>query len=137
TENPDPLAAIRHLQQLHSAPLDTGLLREAVSTVRDAGVTTAVRVSPQHAPELTPALLEAGVEILVVHGTIISAEHVAQVDSDGAAREPLNLKTFIAELDIPVIAGGVHDHRTALHLMRTGAAGVIVGYGSAAGATTT
>lgn len=136
-EDPDPYAAVRHLQQLHSAPLDSGLLGEAVAQVRDAGVTTAVRVSPQHAPELTPALLAAGVEILVVHGTIISAEHVAQVDADGTQREPLNLKTFIADLDVPVIAGGVHDHRTALHLMRTGAAGVIVGYGSAAGATTT
>ncbi|MGV9824414.1 MULTISPECIES: GuaB3 family IMP dehydrogenase-related protein [unclassified Gordonia (in: high G+C Gram-positive bacteria)] len=132
TTDPDPQAAIRHLQDLHRAPLDTGLLAEAVAFVRDAGVTTAVRVSPQHAPELTPALLAAGVEILVVHGTIISAEHVAR-DTD----EPLNLKTFIADLDVPVIAGGVHDHRTALHLMRTGAAGVIVGYGSAAGATTT
>jgi len=136
-EDPDPYAAVRHLQKLHAAPLDSGLLAEAVSQVREAGVTTAVRVSPQHAPELTPALLAAGVEILVVHGTIISAEHVAQVDSEGATREPLNLKTFIADLDIPVIAGGVHDHRTALHLMRTGAAGVIVGYGSATGATTT
>ncbi|MFT4124752.1 MAG: GuaB3 family IMP dehydrogenase-related protein [Gordonia sp. (in: high G+C Gram-positive bacteria)] len=135
--DPDPYAAVRYLQQLHAAPLDAGLLGEAVAQVRDAGVTTAVRVSPQHAPELTPVLLAAGVELLVVHGTIISAEHVAQADSSGAAREPLNLKTFIAELDIPVIAGGVHDHRTALHLMRTGAAGVIVGYGSAAGATTT
>ena len=134
--DPDPYAAVRHLQKLHAAPLDSGLLAEAVAQVRDAGVTTAVRVSPQHAPELTPALLKAGVELLVVHGTIISAEHVAQVDGEGA-REPLNLKTFIADLDIPVIAGGVHDHRTALHLMRTGAAGVIVGYGSATGATTT
>ncbi|MFW0796111.1 GuaB3 family IMP dehydrogenase-related protein [Gordonia sp. CPCC 205515] len=138
TESLDPMAPIRHLQQLHSAPLDTGLLREAVASVRDAGVTTAVRVSPQHALELTPALLEAGVEILVVHGTIISAEHVERADpAGGGTREPLNLKTFIADLDIPVIAGGVHDHRTALHLMRTGAAGVIVGYGSASGATTT
>ncbi|MBD0861980.1 GuaB3 family IMP dehydrogenase-related protein [Gordonia sp. zg691] len=135
--DPDPYAAVRHLQRLHAAPLDSGLLAEAVAQVREAGVTTAVRVSPQHAPELTPALLAAGVELLVVHGTIISAEHVAQTDADGVAREPLNLKTFIADLDIPVIAGGVHDHRTALHLMRTGAAGVIVGYGSAAGATTT
>ncbi|ACY20989.1 IMP dehydrogenase family protein [Gordonia bronchialis DSM 43247] len=136
-DDPDPYAAVRHLQQLHSAPLDSGLLGEAVAQVREAGVTTAVRVSPQHAPELTPALIAAGVELLVVHGTIISAEHVARDDSGGSTREPLNLKTFIAELDIPVIAGGVHDHRTALHLMRTGAAGVIVGYGSATGATTT
>ena len=135
--DPDPSAAIRHLQYLHSAPLDPTLLAEAVAQVREAGVTTAVRVSPQHAPELTPGLLAAGVELLVVHGTIISAEHVVADSPDGTPREPLNLKTFIADLDIPVIAGGVHDHRTALHLMRTGAAGVIVGYGSAAGATTT
>ena len=115
--DPDPAAAVRRLQQLHAAPIRSDLLAAAVSTVREAGVTTAVRVSPQHAPELTPALLEAGLEILVVHGTIISAEHVTLVDTgseDGLVAEPLNLKTFISDLDIPVIAGGVHDHRTAL-----------------------
>ncbi|MFZ2509898.1 MAG: GuaB3 family IMP dehydrogenase-related protein, partial [Gordonia sp. (in: high G+C Gram-positive bacteria)] len=135
----DPSAAVRFLQELHAAPVRVDLLAGAVDQVRRAGVTTAVRVSPQHAPELTPALLEAGVEILVVHGTIISAEHVMLVDRGAAelVAEPLNLKTFISDLDIPVIAGGVQDHRTALHLMRTGAAGVIVGYGSAEGATTT
>ncbi|MFZ2173711.1 MAG: GuaB3 family IMP dehydrogenase-related protein [Rhodococcus sp. (in: high G+C Gram-positive bacteria)] len=125
-------AAVKRLQELHAAPLQPGLLAAAVAQVRDAGVTTAVRVSPQNARALTPQLLEAGIDLLVVHGTIISAEHVAH---DGS--EPLNLKTFIAELDVPVVAGGVSDHRTALHLMRTGAAGVIVGYGSTEGATTT
>lgn len=138
--NPDPSAAIRRLQELHRAPINMDLLGQAVATIRAAGVTTAVRVSPQHAPELTPALIKAGAELLVVHGTIISAEHVVLVDrgaDDGLVAEPLNLKTFISDLDIPVIAGGVHDHRTALHLMRTGAAGVIVGYGSTEGSTTT
>ncbi|AOW94389.1 inosine 5-monophosphate dehydrogenase [Rhodococcus sp. WMMA185] len=123
---------IKKLQELHAAPLQPGLLAAAVAQVREAGVTTAVRVSPQNARALTPLLLEAGIDLLVVHGTIISAEHVAHGDS-----EPLNLKTFISELDVPVVAGGVSDHRTALHLMRTGAAGVIVGYGSTEGATTT
>ena len=115
---------------MHAAPLDPDLLGQAVARVREAGVTTAVRVSPQNAQALTPALVSAGIDLLVIQGTIISAERVA---SDG---EPLNLKTFISELDIPVVAGGVADHRTALHLMRTGAAGVIVGYGSTAGVTT-
>ncbi|WP_430333676.1 GuaB3 family IMP dehydrogenase-related protein [Rhodococcus sp. ACT016] len=128
----DPDAAVARLQELHAAPLQPGLLAAAVAQVRDAGVTTAVRVSPQNARALTPELIKAGVDLLVVHGTIISAEHVAHGES-----EPLNLKTFISELDVPVIAGGVSDHRTALHLMRTGAAGVIVGYGSTEGATTT
>lgn len=123
-------AAVSLLQQLHAAPMQPELLAAAVAQVRAAGVTTAVRVSPQNARALTPALVQAGIDLLVVHGTIISAEHVG----DG---EPLNLKTFIAELDVPVVAGGVSDHRTALHLMRTGAAGVIVGYGSMEGSTST
>src|SRR6201994_228205 len=129
-KEPEPAAAIRLLQQLHSAPLDPELLGAAVTRIREAGVTTAVRVSPQNAQALTPALVQAGIDLLVIQGTIISAERVA---SDG---EPLNLKTFISELDVPVVAGGVLDHRTALHLMRTGAAGVIVGYGSTRGVTT-
>lgn len=129
-KEPDPTAAIRMLQQLHAAPLDPELLGAAVMRIRDAGVVTAVRVSPQNAQALTPTLVAAGIDLLVIQGTIISAERVA---SDG---EPLNLKTFISELDVPVVAGGVLDHRTALHLMRTGAAGVIVGYGSTAGVTT-
>lgn len=133
-KDPDPSAATRLLQQLHSAPLDPELLGSAVARIREAGVTTAVRVSPQNAQALTPTLLAAGIDLLVIQGTIISAERVAK-DHEGAG-EPLNLKTFISELDVPVVAGGVLDHRTALHLMRTGAAGVIVGYGSTSGVTT-
>jgi IMP dehydrogenase len=130
SKEPEPSAAIRLLQQFHAAPLDPDLLGAAVARVREAGVTTAVRVSPQNAAALTPALLSAGIDLLVIQGTIVSAE---RVDSHG---EPLNLKTFISELDVPVVAGGVIDHRSALHLMRTGAAGVIVGYGSTRGVTT-
>jgi IMP dehydrogenase len=131
SQEPEPSAAIRLLQELHAAPLNPDLLGAAVARIREAGVTTAVRVSPQNTQWLTPVLVAAGIDLLVIHGTIVSAERVV---SDG---EPLNLKTFIAELDIPVVAGGVQDHRTALHLMRTGAAGVIVGYGSTRGVTTT
>jgi len=128
-EDEDPTAAMRLLQELHAAPVESALLAAALKTVGEAGVTVAARVSPQRARELTPDLLAAGVEILVVQGTIISAEHV----SDG---EPLNLSEFIASLDVPVVAGGVGDYRTAMHLMRTGAAGVIVGYGESSSTTT-
>jgi IMP dehydrogenase len=126
----DFTALTRLLQELHAAPIRPDLITEAVKQVAAGGVTVAARVSPQRAAQLTPDLLAAGVEILVVQGTIVSAEHVSR---DG---EPLNLKSFIADLDVPVIAGGVHDYRTAMHLMRTGAAGVIVGYGSSVATTT-
>jgi IMP dehydrogenase len=127
----DETAITRVLQELHAAPLRVDLLTESIKKIRESGVTVAARVSPQHAVELTPDLLAAGVEILVVQGTIVSAEHVAR---DG---EPLNLKRFISDLEVPVIAGGVGDYRTAMHLMRTGAAGVIVGYGQSSGVTST
>jgi IMP dehydrogenase len=127
--NEDPAAAVQLLQELHAAPIQPALLAEALKTVGEAGVTVAARVSPQRARELTPDLLAAGVEVLVVQGTIISAEHVS-------GGEPLNLKEFINSLDVPVVAGGVGDYRTAMHLMRTGAAGVIVGYGESSATTT-
>jgi IMP dehydrogenase len=126
----DPTALTKVLQELHAAPIRPELIVESIKKVTEAGVTAAARVSPQRAAELTPDLLAAGVEILVVQGTIVSAEHVAK------AAEPLNLKSFIAELDVPVVAGGVHDYRTAMHLMRTGAAGVIVGSGAGPVTTT-
>jgi IMP dehydrogenase len=126
----DLTALTRVLQELHAAPIRPELIAESIKKVTAAGVTAAARVSPQRAAELTPDLLAAGVEILVVQGTIVSAEHVAK------GGEPLNLKSFINELDVPVIAGGVHDYRTAMHLMRTGAAGVLVGYGSSPVTTT-
>jgi IMP dehydrogenase len=130
----DPSAALGELQRLHAAPVQPDLLGEALERVRRAGVTVAARVSPQHARELTPTLLSAGVEVLVVQGTIISAEHVGG-EGEGGER-PLDLEDFIESLDIPVVAGGVGDYRTAMHLMRTGAAGVIVGYGQAASTST-
>ena len=126
----DTTALTRVLQELHAAPIRPELIAESIKKVTGAGVTAAARVSPQRAAELTPDLLAAGVEILVVQGTMVSAEHVAK------GGEPLNLKSFINDLDVPVIAGGVHDYRTAMHLMRTGAAGVLVGYGSSPVTTT-
>lgn len=118
------VSAHKVLQELHSAPIDQGLLAERIAQVRDSGVTFGVRVSPQRARELAPTLISSGLDLLVIQGTLVSAEHV---HSDG---EPLNLKEFIGSLDAPVIAGGVVDYTTAMHLMRTGAAGVIVGSGS-------
>jgi IMP dehydrogenase len=112
------------LQEVYSRPVDPDLITARIKEMRQSGGTTAVRVSPQHTLQLAPAALAAGVDLLVIQGTIVSAEHVT---SQGDA---LNLKEFIADLDVPVVVGGAADYQTALHLMRTGAAGVIVGVGA-------
>jgi IMP dehydrogenase len=118
------------LQEVYAEPVKTDLITARIKEMSDAGVTTAIRVSPQHTQQLAPAALSAGVDLLVIQGTIVSAEHVS---SQGDA---LNLKEFIADLDVPVIVGGAANHTTALHLMRTGAAGVIVGVGADTYSTT-
>ncbi|MFC7544919.1 GuaB3 family IMP dehydrogenase-related protein [Plantactinospora sp. GCM10030261] len=122
--------ATRRLQEIYAEPIRPELIAERVRELRGGGGTVAVRVSPQHTLALAPVILDAGVDILVIQGTLVSAEHVSTTD------EPLNLKEFIADLDLPVVAGGCTDYKTALHLMRTGAAGVIVGVGGDEWSTT-
>ncbi|MFI7021612.1 MULTISPECIES: GuaB3 family IMP dehydrogenase-related protein [Micromonospora] len=122
--------ATKRLQEVYAEPIRPDLITERVRELREGGSTVAVRVSPQHTLALAPVILDAGVDLLVIQGTIVSAEHVSTTD------EPLNLKEFIADLDLPVIVGGCTDYKTALHLMRTGAAGVIVGIGGDEWSTT-
>ncbi|MGI8881133.1 MAG: GuaB3 family IMP dehydrogenase-related protein [Jatrophihabitans sp.] len=124
------------LQRYLAAPINPNLLADRIRGLRDAGVRVAVRLSPQHTVELAPYVLDAGVDLLVIQGTVISAEHVIGEVGSAGSNAALNLKTFIAELDVPVLVGGCANYQTALHLMRTGAAGVIVGYGAHLGSTT-
>jgi len=126
------------MQAKYATPVVPELLRGRVKELRASGAKVAVRLSPQNTAELAPHAIAEGIDLLVIYGTITSAEHVAgaKESSTSADEGGLNLKTFIADLDVPVIVGGATNYQTALHLMRTGAAGVIIGYGSHVGSTT-
>ncbi len=123
-------AAVRRMQQMYAAPVRAELIAARLEQMRDAGVTVAGSLSPQRTKEFAKTVVDAGVDMFVIRGTTVSAEHVS-----GQA-EPLNLKEFIYELDVPVIVGGCATYQAALHLMRTGAAGVLVGFGGGAAHTT-
>lgn len=121
-----PVEATRRMQQLYREPIKGELITERMREIRDAGVPVAGSLSPQNAQEFAAVVEKAAVDFFVIRGTTVSAEHVS-----GAA-EPLNLKKFIYDLEVPVIVGGCASYQSALHLMRTGAAGVLVGFGGAA-----
>ena len=116
----DPDEVIAALQKAYSAPVSLDLLAEAIHTLRDGGGTVAIRLSPQNAFALAGPAIAAGVEMLIIQGTIVSAEHV---QANGNA---LNLKSFIADLDVPVIVGGCSNYQTATHLMRTASSSATV-----------
>lgn len=120
----------RRLQEIYSAPIQDELIGRRLEEMRVAGVVVAGRLSPQRTQRHWRTAVEAGIELFVIRGSTVSAEHVS-----GRA-EPLNLKRFIYELDVPVVVGGVATYTAALHLMRTGAAGVLVGFGGGAAHST-
>lgn len=122
--------ATRRMQEIYAAPIQPALIKERLQQIRDAGVTVAGSLSPQRTATLYKTVIDAGVDIFVIRGTTVSAEHVA------TQNEALNLKKFIYELDVPVIVGGVATATAALHLMRAGAAGVLVGFGGGSAHTT-
>jgi IMP dehydrogenase len=126
----DSATAVRRMQEMYAEPVKAELVTTRLKQMRESGVTVAGSLSPQRTKEFAKTVVDAGVDMFVIRGTTVSAEHVS-----GQA-EPLNLKEFIYELDVPVIVGGCATYQAALHLMRTGAAGVLVGFGGGAAHTT-
>ena len=122
--------ATARMQELYKAPIRPELIKERLAEIRAAGVTVAGALSPQRTADFHKTVVDAGVDLFVIRGTTVSAEHVS------TKSEPLNLKKFIYELDVPVVVGGCATTTSSLHLMRAGAAGVLVGFGGGAAHTT-
>ncbi len=126
---PDEKATPR-MQEIYREPVKEELIVRRIREVKEGGVVAAASLTPQRVARYAPLVLQAELDILVIQGTVVSAEHVS------SRTEPLNLKEFIASFDLPVIVGGCASYQTALHLMRTGAVGVLVGVGPGAACTT-
>jgi IMP dehydrogenase len=122
--------ATRRMQELYAEPIKEELIGTRIEEIKAGGVVSSASLTPQRVEKYAHLVLEAGLDILVVQGTVVSGEHVS------SKVEPLNLKQFIPAFDIPVIVGGCASYSTALHLMRTGAVGVLVGVGPGNACTT-
>ena len=122
--------ATARMQQMYLEPIKLELVSQRIAEMKAAGITTSASVTPQRTAWMAKAIADSGLNILVIQGTVVSAEHVSKTV------EPLNLKQFIREYEIPTIVGGCASYQAALHLMRTGAAGVLVGVGPGNACTT-
>ena len=122
--------ATRRMQEIYLEPIQPDLMVQRIVEMKEAGIRTAGSLTPQHVTRYADRVRDAGLDLLVIQGTVVSAEHVS------TRQEPLNLKEFIANFELPVIVGGCASYSTALHLMRTGAVGILVGVGPGAACTT-
>ncbi|HEX2424852.1 MAG TPA: GuaB3 family IMP dehydrogenase-related protein [Actinomycetota bacterium] len=139
-EDPDPIfeeiaelpdeKATRRMQEIYKEPIKDELVVRRIHEIKEGGVVAAASLTPQRVARYQKLILDAELDVLVIQGTVVSAEHVS------TRSEPLNLKEFIRTYDLPVIVGGCASYQTALHLMRTGAVGVLVGVGPGNACTT-
>jgi IMP dehydrogenase len=139
-EDPEPIfdeiarladdKATARMQEVYTEPIKPELVTARIREIREAGAISAAAITPQRTEQLLPAITAGELDLLVIQGTVVSAEHVSR------NREPLNLKQTIRKIDCPVIVGGCASYQAALHLMRTGAVGVLVGVGPGHACTT-
>jgi len=122
--------ATQEMQRIYAEPIKDELIGRRIREIKEQGVVAAASLTPQRVRKYYEAAIDAGLDVLVIQGTVVSAEHVS------ANTEPLNLKEFIREVPVPVLVGGCASYATGLHLMRTGAEGVLVGVGPGAACTT-
>jgi IMP dehydrogenase len=131
----DKERATAEMQRIYREPVKPELIAQRIREIKEQGVVCAASLTPQRVREHYEVALEAGLDVMVIQGTVISAEHVSTDES----RPPLNLKEFIREevpSGVPVVVGGCASYSTGLHLMRTGAEAVLVGVGPGAACTT-
>ena len=128
----DKERATVEMQRIYQEPIKPELIAQRIREIKEHGVVSAASLTPQRVRTYYEVAIEAGLDILVIQGTVISAEHVSTDES----RPPLNLKEFTREVNIPVVVGGCASYPTGLHLMRTGAQAVLVGVGPGAACTT-
>jgi IMP dehydrogenase len=125
-----PEMATKLMQEIYAEPVKPELIGQRIEEIKAKGAVACGSLTPQRVRDYYEVVEEAGINILVIQGTVISAEHVS------TSVEPLNLKEFIAEIEVPTVVGGCASYSTGLHLMRTGAVGVLVGVGPGAACTT-
>jgi len=125
-----PEKATLRMQEIYLEPMKPDLITQRIREIKAAGVVAAASLTPQRTTSYLDKVLVAELDILVIQGTVVTAEHKSK------NHEPLNLKKVIRDLPIPVIVGGCASYEAALHLMRAGAAGVLVGVGPGHACTT-
>jgi IMP dehydrogenase len=118
------------LQKVYQAPVREQLIAERILAVKRAQVPVGVSTVPAQASRRARLVAEAGADCLVVQGTVLTARHVSR------SYAQLSFEKLCGEVSIPVIAGNCVEYETALELMQTGIAAILVGVGPGAACTT-
>jgi IMP dehydrogenase len=118
------------LKEIYREPVKPKLIAERIQAIKAAGVQVAVSTVPARAEERAEVVQKAGADVLVVQGTVLTARHSSR------SYHQLSFEQLVRACDIPVVVGNCVHYETALELMGTGIAGILVGVGPGAACTT-
>jgi IMP dehydrogenase len=118
------------LKEIYREPVKPELVRTRIQAIKAAGAVCAVSSVPARASERAELVEQAGADLYVVQGTVLTARH------ESLSYTQLSFEELCRHLDIPVVVGNCVHYETALELMDTGVAGILVGVGPGAACTT-
>ena len=118
------------MQKLYSEPIKPELIKQRITEIKSQGAIAAVSLTPAGASKYGQVVAEAKADILFVQATVVSTAHLSPENI-----APLDLASFCQEMPMPVVLGNCVTYEVALNLMKTGAAGVLVGIGPGAACT--
>ena len=118
------------LKDAYREPVKPKLIGDRIRAIKAAGVPCAVSTVPARAEERAELVQQAGADVYVVQGTVLTARHSSR------SYHQLSFEELVRVCDIPVVVGNCVHYETALELMETGIAGILVGVGPGAACTT-
>jgi IMP dehydrogenase len=118
------------LKEAYREPVKPELISRRIRALKEAGARCAVSTVPARAEERAEVVQRAGADVYVVQGTVLTARHLS------SSYRQLSFSQLSRSLDIPLVVGNCVQYETALELMDTGVAGILVGVGPGAACTT-
>lgn len=111
------------MQKIYSAPQRPELIAKKVEQVKKGGGSAAVSFVPQTAKRMAPVAVEAGADMVVVQGTVVTARHSSK------SLKGLIFSELVEDLNVPVLVGNTVSYEVTKELMQQGIQGVMVGVG--------
>ncbi len=117
------------MQKVYAVDVKESLIIKRIKQIKEKGGIAAVSVTPQKAMEYGKIAENAGADIIFVQATVVSTMHKTKLFT------PLDLKTLVKALKIPVVVGNCVTYEVTQELIKTGVAAILVGIGPGAACT--
>ena len=111
------------MQRIYSAPQQPELIAKKIEQVKKGGGTAAISFVPQTAKRMAPVAVEAGADMVVVQGTVVTARHSSK------SLKGLIFSDLVKDINVPVLVGNTVSYEVTKELMQQGIQGVMIGVG--------